>query len=188
MPDRSWTLLGSRDVSDQRIFRLRHDLYRFEPSGVERDFVVLDTPCWANVVPVTAEGNVVLIRQYRHGIRAVTLEIPGGMIDGDESPETAAARELREETGYEAQRIRLLGRVLPNPAIQNNWCYLFAAEGCRHVGEPNLDALERIDVLERPLADIPELIQSGDISHCMVIAAFALMGLVRPVSPDHRHG
>ena len=100
MPQRSWTLLGSRNVSDHKIFRLRHDLYRFEPSGIERDFVVLDTPSWVNVVPVTADGRVVLIRQYRHGIQDVTLEIPGGIIDDDEPPEAAAARELQEETGY----------------------------------------------------------------------------------------
>ena len=180
MPNRSWTLLGSQEVSDQRIFRLRHDLYRFEPSGREQNFIVLDTPSWVNVVPVTAEGNVVLIRQYRHGVQEVTLEIPGGMIDRGESPEAAAIRELREETGYVAERLQPLGRVLPNPAIQNNWCYLFAAHGCRDTGQTQPDAFEQIDVLERPATDIPSLIASGEIAHCMVVAAFAFMGLVRP--------
>jgi len=183
MPHRSWVLLGSRDVSDHRIFRLRHDLYRFEPSGEQREFVVLETPSWVNVVPVTADGNVVLIRQFRHGIRDVTLEIPGGMIDDGESPEAAAARELREETGYVAEELRLLARVLPNPAIHDNYCYLFVAEGCRNVGQPGLDPWEDIQVLERPLHDVPALIRSGEISHCMVIAAFAFLGLVQPILP-----
>ena len=127
MLDHCWTFLGNRDISDYRIFRLRRDRYRFEPSGEERDFVVIDSASWVNVVPVTNEGNVVLIRQFRHGARQVVLEIPGGMIDGDEAPEDAAARELREETGYVAQNIRLLARVLPNPAVQNNFLYLIAA-------------------------------------------------------------
>jgi ADP-ribose pyrophosphatase len=178
MPHRSWTLLGSQDVSDHRIFRLRHDIYRFEPTGLERDFVVIDTVSWVNVVPVTTDGRVVLIRQYRHGIRDVVTEIPGGLIDEGESPEEAAVRELREETGYVAERIRPLGRVLPNPAVQNNWCYLFAAEGCRKVGDVQFDAFELIEVLERPLEDVPRLINSGEIAQCMVLAAFAFMGLV----------
>ncbi len=181
MPNRSWTFLRSHDVSDHHIFRLRHDLYRFEPSGQERDFVVIDSASWVNIVPVTTEGKVVLIRQYRHGIRDVTLEIPGGLMDDDETPEAAAARELREETGYEAERIRPLARVLPNPAVQNNFLYLFAAEGCHRAGELKLDAFEWIDVLEWPIEDIPTLIAKGVIAHSMVITAFAFMGLVPKV-------
>ena len=181
---RNWTFLGSHDVTDHHIFRLRHDLYRFEPSGQERDFIVIDTVSWVNVVPVTTDGNVVLIRQFRHGIRDVTMEIPGGMIDEGEAPEAAAVRELREETGYVAERIRLLARVLPNPAMQNNFLYLFAAEGCRNTGKTQFDAFECIDVLERPLAAIPAMIRDGEIAHAMVIAAFAFMGLVPKVAPN----
>jgi ADP-ribose pyrophosphatase len=181
MPNRSWTFLGSHDITEHRIFRLRHDLYRFEPTSQERDFMVLDTASWVNVVPITTEGKIVLIRQYRHGIQDVTMEIPGGMIDSDESPEVAAARELQEETGYVAQKVRLLARTLANPAFMNNYCYLFVAEGCRSAGDANLDAFEAIDVVERPLEDIPELVRRGEIAHSMVIAALAFLGLVPPV-------
>ncbi|MGA2799597.1 MAG: NUDIX hydrolase [Thermoguttaceae bacterium] len=175
MPHRSWKLLGSTDVSDHRIFRIRHDLYRFEPSGAERDFVILDCPDWVNVIPLTDDGQVVLIRQFRHGTRSVTLEIPGGVVEARETPEAAAMRELSEETGYVAERVKSLGFVSPNPAIQGNRSHTFLAEGCRLAAEPQPDSFEQIEVLLRPLEDIPALIRSGEISHSLIIAAFALI-------------
>jgi ADP-ribose diphosphatase len=175
MPHPSWKLLGSSSVSDHRIFRIRHDLYRFEPSGAERDFVVLDCPDWVNVIPLTDDGQVVLIRQFRHGTRDVTLEVPGGVVEAHETPETAAVRELSEETGYAPARVKSLGFVSPNPAIQGNRSYTYLAEGCRLTAAPRPDAFEDIEVLLRPLKDIRDLIRSGEISHSLIVAAFALM-------------
>lgn len=177
MPEKSWTLLGSRPVSEHRIFRLRYDRYRVEPSGGELDFVVMEAPDWVNVVPLTPEGQVVLVRQYRHGNRRVSLEVPGGMVDPGESPEAAGLRELREETGFVAERMRLLGRVAPNPAIQNNWCYMYLAEGCRPSATPQPEEFERIEVELRPLADIPALIEREEVFHSLVINAFKLLDL-----------
>lgn len=177
MPDKSWTLLGSRPVSEHRIFRLRYDRYRVAPTGAERDFVVIESADWVNVVPLTPDGQVVLVRQFRHGNRRLSLEIPGGIIDAGESPEAGAVRELREETGYVPQRLRLLGRVAPNPAIQNNWCYTYLAEGCRPTAESEPEQFERIQVELRALAEIPELIRREEIFHSLVINAFGFMGL-----------
>jgi 8-oxo-dGTP pyrophosphatase MutT (NUDIX family) len=182
VPKDSWSLLGSRYLSDHRIFQIRHDLYRFEPAGVEREFVVIESPDWVNVVPLTEDGQVVLIRQYRHGIRAVSLEIPGGIIDPNESPLAAAVRELSEETGYVAERVRMLGRVRPNPAVQNNYQYMFLAEGCRRRSAPHPDPFEQIEVVVRPADEIPELVRREEICHSLAINALAYAGLIEALS------
>lgn len=179
MPEKAWSLLGSRPVSEHRIFRLRYDRYRVEPSGSERDFVVMESPDWVNVVPLTPEGQLVFVRQYRHGNRRLSLEVPGGMVDPGETPEHAALRELREETGYAAERVRLLGRVAPNPAIQENWCYLYLAEGCRLVAPPAPEEFERIQVELHTLAEIPDLLRREEICHALVINALGFLGLTR---------
>ena len=101
MPDRSWKYLSSREIADYRVLRIRQDRYLFQPTQQEADFVVCDSPDWTMVIPVTTDGQAVLIRQYRHGVREVVLEIPGGLLEPGESPEHAAIRELREETGYD---------------------------------------------------------------------------------------
>lgn len=178
MPLDRWTFLERRAVSDHRIFRIHEDRYRFESNGAERDFVVLDSPDWINVVPVTDDGRVVLIRQYRHGIREATLEVPGGIVEAGEDPHAAARRELLEETGFEAASVRLLGTVAPNPAIQNNRCHHFVAEGAVKNHEPALDPWEYIEVVLEPLERIPALVRSGAIQHALVIVSLGLMGLL----------
>lgn len=180
MPSDDWSLIESGPPVDYQIFRLRRDRYRLKPAAAQRDFIVLDTPDWVNVVPLTGEGNVVLIRQFRHGVRETVIEIPGGMIDPGEEPAAAALRELSEETGYAAERIRPLAAVWSNPAIMNNRCHLFLAEGCRLVAPPKFDSFEQIEVFEASRREVTEMVASGRIAHSMVVAALAFAGMVPP--------
>lgn len=140
-----------------------------------RDFYVVSAPDWINVVPLTDDDRVVLIRQYRFGIEGFTLEIPGGMCDENELPVAAAGRELLEETGYRARELVPLGWVHPNPAIQTNRCHTFLARGAHLVGPPTPDPDESFDVLEVARDEIRGLIAGGKITHSLVVAAFHLL-------------
>jgi 8-oxo-dGTP pyrophosphatase MutT (NUDIX family) len=169
-----WKRTGSRRLHGCSIFDL--DSVTFAPPAgrPERTFYVIEAPDWINVIPLTDDGRVLLVRQYRVGIEDFTLEIPGGMCDPGETPRRAAERELREETGCEARTISEIGWVHPNPAIQNNRCHTFLARGVTPAGESSPDPDEELELVEEPLERIPELIADGRISHALVIAAFRL--------------
>lgn len=169
----AWPLLASEVLHAFPIYRLRRDSRRSPRTGKVHTFLVLDSTDWVNVVPVTPEGNVVLIRQFRHGTGSFVLEVPGGMVDpADPNPEEAARRELLEETGYTAERFRYLGSVHPNPAIQNNQCHTFLAESARRAQEQHLEGSEDIEVLEVPYDRIAPMIAQREITHALVLTAF----------------
>jgi ADP-ribose pyrophosphatase len=167
-----WPCIRSQSVQSFRVFSIRTDTTVSPRTGIEHDFYVIETQDWVNIIPVTADHRVVMVRQYRHGSREVTLEIPGGLVDPGENPEGAAARELLEETGYQAEKVAKMGVSNPNPAIFNNRCYTFMARNVRKVRDPAPDQTEDIEVVLIPLVDIPELIRKGEIDHAIVISAF----------------
>ena len=169
---RPWRRVRSEVVADCRVFRVRRDLSVSPLTGREHDFYVLTAGDWINVIPLTADNEVVMIEQYRHGSEDVTLEIPGGMVDAGESPRDAAARETLEETGYAADEIIPLGRVRPNPAIHDNWLHTFLARDVRLIQTPVHESTEHTVVRLVPLADVPRLVADGTITHALVVAGF----------------
>ena len=176
---RPWKKLDSSVTYRTNIFTVLKERARSEQSGREHDFDIMHTCDWVNVIAVTEAGGVVLIRQYRHGTREVTVEIPGGMVEADEPPLQAARRELAEETGYTAESWEQIGMVEPNPAFQTNRTYTFIARGARRTEEPRPDPNEEIEVEEHALAEIPGLMRDGTIKHALVVCAFwhlALLG------------
>jgi ADP-ribose pyrophosphatase len=167
-----WSLLQSAVIFTCRIFTLKKDSYRSPRTGKVHDFFVLDSPDWVNVIPVTPENEVILVRQYRLGTNQFSLEIPGGMLDPGESPAEAATRELLEETGYAGDAPRQIGAVHPNPAINTNRCHTYLVRNAASRTQPRQDSTEDIEVQKVPLAQIPDLIREGRITHALVVAAF----------------
>jgi 8-oxo-dGTP pyrophosphatase MutT (NUDIX family) len=171
---RAWTRVRFDSLFRHKLFELRREELERPEEGRRREALVLDAPGWVNVVAVDGEGRVLLVRQWRFGIGAPTLEIPGGMVDPGETPLEAAARELLEETGYRAARWTELGAVDPNPAFLTNRCTTFLAEGLERIGEPTGDGEEEIAVESAPVAGLAALVDSGAIRHSLVVAAFYL--------------
>ncbi|MHB8877129.1 MAG: NUDIX hydrolase [Myxococcaceae bacterium] len=169
-----WTRLSQGPATDFSVLKIREVRVADPRDGSEHPRVLIEAPDWVNIIPVTREGQVVLIRQFRFGVWGQTLEIPGGMTEPDEAPQYSAERELEEETGYRAARVVALGSCHPNPALQANRTYSFLAEGCEKVSSGHQDAGEDIAVELVERADIPRLIREGQITHSLVLVAFLL--------------
>ena len=171
---KDWNYLYSKTVFKNRLVSVRQDKYHFLPNDIIKDFTVFELGDWVNIIPLTEDGQVITIRQYRHGIRRDTIEIPGGLIsDEDSDPMEAAVREMEEETGYHSTDVIHIGTVEPNPALQTNRCFTFLARNVHQRSPQMLDPTESIKVDLTKREDIYRMIRETKITHGLVVAAFA---------------
>lgn len=173
-----WEKLGQTLQTHTRIFDVQSVRYRHPGRKTERDFVVIDAPDWVNVIALTPDHQLVLVRQFRYGTDEFSLEIPGGVIERGEDPVAAGLRELREESGYRGANARLLGSVHPNPAMQNNRCHLVFVEGVQRRDDLEWDEDEEFEIVTMPVEDVYQLAYSGGITHALVMDGLLLF---RPV-------
>lgn len=177
MPIKPWKVLETNYFRP----RLRTDKCELA-NGNLLDATIFEFRSWANIVALTQNGDVVLVKQYRHGVCQALVEFPGGVVEDGEDPKDGARRELLEETGYACSNIIEIGRIYPNPALQTNTLHCFLALDAERVSGQNLDAGEDIEVYLMPLDELIGMAKRGEFPHALMtavlFAALAYMGRI----------
>lgn len=165
-----WETIESEYIIQRPWLTARRDKVRL-PNGVENDeYYVLEYPDWVNVIAITSEGQFVMERQYRHGLRQTCFEIVAGVIEKGETPLDAARRELQEETGYAGGEWRELMVLSPNSSTVTNLTYCYIATGVEKISEQNLDRTEDIEVYALSEEEVRRLLGNGGIRQALMAA------------------
>ncbi len=175
-----WQIKNSRYLVDDQWLKVRADQCQLPNGKIIDPYYVLEYPDWINVFGITTRNEVILVRQYRHGIGRVVVELPSGAIEvSDKNPIDAAKRELLEEIGYTSDHFIQTGVVSPNPANHTNLTYCFLAKDLKKVADPKLDETEEVQTVLTPLEKAIEMVQRGDFLQALHVSSiyYALQAL-----------
>jgi 8-oxo-dGTP pyrophosphatase MutT (NUDIX family) len=177
-----WKILESKYAIKDKWLSLRADKCKLPNGRIIEPCYILEYREWVNVVALTKTQDVVLVKQYRHGLQKTLLELPGGTTDPqDVSPVAAIQRELLEETGYTGETFFETGRLSPNPSNHNNVTHCFLAVDVEQIQEPRLDDTEKIEIVLQPLNNVIELAMNGELLQSLHVGSlfFAMARLGR---------
>jgi 8-oxo-dGTP pyrophosphatase MutT (NUDIX family) len=166
-----WKRLDSIQEADCRIFKIRRTKFRHEERGKTGDFFVLDCADWVHVIALTPENELIMVQQYRFGTENLSWEVPGGLMEANESPIDAAMRELREETGFEGSDAEVVASIAPNPAIQSNVCNFVLIRNAKQKAALDWDEHEEILCRAVPIDEVEQWALNGKIFHSLSITS-----------------
>lgn len=173
-----WQKLASKYLVKEKWATLRVDTCKIQGGKIKDDYYVLEYPDWVNAVALTAENKIILVRQYRYGSDIISLEIPGGVMDDGEDPETSIKRELQEETGYTFESCELIATLYPNPATSDNRTFTYLLKGGIKAHEQHLDEHEILNVEEYTIEEVKQLLNENKIAQALHVAGL-FYGLMR---------
>ena len=176
----AWDILHDSLHADCTVFKVHRQRCKHPHDSREGDFFVIRCADWVLALPVTRDGRLVLVRQFRFGTRSLSWEPPGGVLDAGEEPLAAARRETREETGYTAARARVLGHCSPNPAILGNRAHFVLLEDCEPGAPVDLDPNEEVEVGLFTADEAVRMILDGRMHHAIAVNALFHLRAARP--------
>lgn len=174
-----WHVLASRYLHQEPPWLVVREDRVALPNGAEIErYWINEYETWCNVIAVTPDDHIVMVRQYRHGIAEVHYELPGGVADHG-TPEESARTELLQETGYGGGTWSPFMRICANPSLTNNWTHTFLAEGVERIAEPDHEPTEDLRIHFVPVRNIPQMIDDGEIVQALHAAPLLRYALHR---------